>query len=220
MNPELIQQGSRLFGAQCIVVAIDARNRFRNTRVNEDEAHSVTCEWDRSAVAVDDDTIWEVFIHGGRTATGIDAVKWASYVVARGAGEILLTSMDCDGTKTGYDVAMLAAVSNATTVPVIASGGAGTLEHFYIEFRVVLPKKGLRWRYCNSVPERMEDGSTLWHGIIIDIAHRKRSEEELLAAKEKAEESDRLKSAFPPHLGSDSCTLKYSVASYRISPLT
>jgi cyclase len=131
MNPALIEQGSRLFGAQCIVVAIDARNRFRDTRVNEEEAHPVTCDWDMSAVAVDDDTTWEVFIHGGRTATGIDAVKWARFVVARGAGEILLTSMDCDGTKAGYDVAMLAAVSDATTVPVIASGGAGTLEHFY-----------------------------------------------------------------------------------------
>jgi len=131
MTPELIVQGSRLFGAQCIVTAIDARHRYRDTCVNEEEAHSITCDWDRSAVAVDDDTTWEVYIHGGRTPTGIDAVKWARFVVAHGAGEILLTSMDCDGTKAGYDVEMLAAVSSATTVPVIASGGAGTLDHFY-----------------------------------------------------------------------------------------
>jgi cyclase len=131
MQPELIQNGSRLFGAQCIVVAIDARHRHRNTRVNVEEAHEISCDWDRSAVAVDDNTTWEVYIHGGRTPTGIDAIKWAEFVVAKGAGEILLTSMDCDGTKAGYDIEMLAAVSNATTVPVIASGGAGKLEHFY-----------------------------------------------------------------------------------------
>jgi cyclase len=103
-NPELITEGAKLFGSQCIVVAIDAK------RVG-----------DR----------WEVFIHGGRTPTGIDAVEWAKEVVDRGAGEILLTSMDRDGTKKGYDIELTRAISEAVPVPVIASGGAGTKEHFY-----------------------------------------------------------------------------------------
>ena len=91
-----------MFGAQCIVVAIDAR------RVDQS---------------------WEVYTHGGRTPTRIDAVQWACEVVARGAGEILLTSMDRDGTKDGFDVALTRAVSEAVSVPVIASGGVGELEH-------------------------------------------------------------------------------------------
>jgi len=103
-NPDLITQGAKLFGSQCIVVAIDAK------RVG-----------DR----------WEVFIHGGRTPTGLDAVEWAKEVVERGAGEILLTSMDRDGTKEGYDVELTRRVSEAVSVPVIASGGAGKPEHFY-----------------------------------------------------------------------------------------
>jgi cyclase len=103
-NPDLITQGAKLFGSQCIVVAIDAK------RVG-----------DR----------WEVFIHGGRTPTGLDAIEWAREVVERGAGEILLTSMDRDGTKEGYDVELTRRVSEAVSVPVIASGGAGRPEHFY-----------------------------------------------------------------------------------------
>jgi len=103
-NPELITEGAKLFGSQCIVVAIDAK------RVG-----------DR----------WEVFIHGGRTPTGIDAVEWAKEVVDRGAGEILLTSMDRDGTKEGYDIELTRAIAEAVSVPVIASGGAGKKEHFY-----------------------------------------------------------------------------------------
>ena len=104
-NPQLITEGAKLFGSQCIVVAIDAK------RVAPGK--------------------WEVFIHGGRTPTGIDAVEWAKEVVDRGAGEILLTSMDRDGTKAGYDVELTKAVSEAVSVPVIASGGAGKMEHFY-----------------------------------------------------------------------------------------
>ena len=104
-NPQLITEGAKLFGSQCIVVAIDAK------RVAPGK--------------------WEVFIHGGRTPTGIDAVEWAKEVVDRGAGEILLTSMDRDGTKAGYDVELTRAVSEAVSVPVIASGGAGKMEHFY-----------------------------------------------------------------------------------------
>jgi cyclase len=130
-TPDLISGGARRFGAQCIVVAIDARSRARDTRVNVEEAHASEVTWDISDVAVDAATEWEVFVHGGRTATGIDALKWVRYVETRGAGEILLTSMDFDGTKRGYDTRLLRAVSSAVTIPVIASGGAGMLEHFY-----------------------------------------------------------------------------------------
>ncbi|MGF1448253.1 MAG: imidazole glycerol phosphate synthase subunit HisF [Opitutales bacterium] len=104
LNPELVQQASSRFGNQCIVVAIDAR------RVPGEER-------------------WEVYTHGGRKPTGRDAIAWAREVVQLGAGEILLTSMDADGTKAGYDIALTRAVSDAVSVPVIASGGAGTLEH-------------------------------------------------------------------------------------------
>ncbi|MFT5622759.1 MAG: cyclase [Bacteroidia bacterium] len=104
INPELIHQASSKFGNQCIVVAIDAKR-------------------------VKDQDRWEVYTHGGRNNTGLDAVEWAKRVVALGAGEILLTSMDSDGTKAGFDNALNRAVSEAVEVPVIASGGAGTLDH-------------------------------------------------------------------------------------------
>jgi cyclase len=103
VNPDLISEASSFFGNQCIVVAIDAK-RVAPGR-------------------------WNVFTHGGRRDTGRDAVEWAREVVRRGAGEILLTSMDGDGTKAGYDIALTRAVSDAVEVPVIASGGVGTLEH-------------------------------------------------------------------------------------------
>ena len=106
MRPDLIEEGAVKFGDQCIVVAIDARRR-------------------------PDGSGWNVFVKGGREDTGIDAVEWAAEAVKRGAGEILLTSMDGDGTKNGYDIALTRAVSDAVSVPVIASGGAGTPEHFY-----------------------------------------------------------------------------------------
>ena len=102
-NPELISAGAKQFGSQCIVVAIDARKK--------------------------NDGDWEVFTHGGRTPAGKDAVRWAVEVYNRGAGEILLTSMDCDGTKDGYDIELTSAVADAVKIPVIASGGAGKLEH-------------------------------------------------------------------------------------------
>jgi cyclase len=104
-DPQLIVNGAAQFGVQCIVVAIDAR---------------------RTGPAR-----WEVFIHGGRTATGLDAVDWARHAEARGAGEILLTSMDEDGQLGGYDIALTSAVAQAVTIPVIASGGAGRLGDFY-----------------------------------------------------------------------------------------
>ncbi|MFA6355518.1 MAG: imidazole glycerol phosphate synthase subunit HisF [Candidatus Omnitrophota bacterium] len=103
-NPKLISGSSARFGSQCIVVAIDAKRNGRR---------------------------WEVFTHGGRKPTGIDAVKWARESEKRGAGEILLTSMDRDGTKIGYDLALTKAVSENVGIPVIASGGAGTLAHLY-----------------------------------------------------------------------------------------
>ena len=104
-NPELIAQGAKLFGNQCIVLAVDAKRTGENK--------------------------WEIYVNGGRTPTGLDALEWVSRAVCLGAGEILLTSMDADGTKAGYDIALTRAVSEAVSVPVIASGGAGTLEHFY-----------------------------------------------------------------------------------------
>lgn len=104
-HPELIRQASEIFGRSCIVLAIDARRR-------KGKAGG-----------------WEVYTHGGRTATGLDAVKWARRGVKLGAGEILLTSMDSDGTQNGYDVALNRTVSEAVSVPVIASGGAGRLSH-------------------------------------------------------------------------------------------
>ena len=104
---DFVNQASEKFGAQCIVVAIDAK------RVSADG------EPDR----------WEIFTHGGREPTGIDAVEFARDVVSRGAGEILLTSMDRDGTKVGFDIALTRAISDAVPVPVIASGGVGTLDH-------------------------------------------------------------------------------------------
>jgi cyclase len=112
-DPMLVQQSALRFGSQCIVVAIDAR-RVR-------DAAGLPVEPPR----------WEVYTHGGRTPTGLDAVAWAVEVERLGAGELLLTSMDRDGTQEGYDLALTGAVSTAVSIPVIASGGVGTLAHLY-----------------------------------------------------------------------------------------
>jgi cyclase len=104
-NPQVIRDASDRYGAQCIVVAIDAKRRSGGGG-------------------------WDVYTHGGRNPAGLDAVTWAETAVALGAGEILLTSMDADGTQAGYDCELTRAVSDRVTVPVIASGGAGTLAHF------------------------------------------------------------------------------------------
>jgi imidazole glycerol-phosphate synthase subunit HisF len=107
-NPRLITEGADKFGSQCIVVAIDAK-RAENS----------------------DGVRWEVFTHGGRKSTGIDAIEWAKQTVSLGAGELLLTSWDADGQRAGYDLELTRAISETATVPVIASGGAGNLEHLY-----------------------------------------------------------------------------------------
>ena len=104
-RPELIREASEKFGSQCVVVAIDARRREEGG--------------------------WNVYKHGGRLDTGLDVIEWAKEAERLGAGEILLTSMDGDGTKAGYDIALTRAVADAVSIPVIASGGAGTLENFY-----------------------------------------------------------------------------------------
>ncbi len=118
-RPAVIREAAERFGSQCIVVAIDAR------RAAPPGAAVVTAAEDGGPAR------WDVYTHGGRRATGRDAVEWAREAVGLGAGEILLTSMDRDGTKDGFDLALTRAVSQAVSVPVIASGGAGTLEHFH-----------------------------------------------------------------------------------------
>jgi cyclase len=107
-RPEFVEEASRRFGSQCIVVAIDAKMRGQTPAEG-----------------------WEVYTHGGRRPTGIDAVEWGMRMEALGAGEILLTSMDRDGTKDGYDLPLTRAISEAVEIPVIASGGAGNAEHLY-----------------------------------------------------------------------------------------
>ena len=109
-RPQVIQEVSQRYGAQCIVVAIDAKRRFGDDMLARGEG-------------------WDVYSHGGRKNTGLDAVAWARQMAEYGAGEILLTSMDRDGTKAGFDLALTRAVSDAVDVPVIASGGVGTLDH-------------------------------------------------------------------------------------------
>ena len=126
-NPDTISSGAAQFGSQCIVVAIDAKRVTPGDDTREEQAHPAV----DSSIALDENSGWEVYTHGGRNSTGIDAVKWASQAVERGSGEILLTSMDADGQLSGYDLELTAAISGAVPVPVIASGGAGTLDHLY-----------------------------------------------------------------------------------------
>ena len=111
-NPGFVTDASDRYGVQCIVVAIDAKRVSKKKEAPR----------------------WEVFTHGGRRATGLDALEWASTMVAKGAGELLVTSMDRDGTKAGYDVELLHAITERVPVPVVASGGVGSLEHLYEGF--------------------------------------------------------------------------------------
>ena len=113
-NPNLITEGAKRFGSQCIVVAIDARKRD----LSRQDQHA------------DDISKWEVFSHGGSRPTGLDAVAWAREMASRGAGEILLPSMDADGHQDGFELELTAAISGTLNIPVIASGGGGTFEHF------------------------------------------------------------------------------------------
>ncbi|MCX5712967.1 MAG: imidazole glycerol phosphate synthase subunit HisF [Candidatus Omnitrophica bacterium] len=115
-RPELIEESSKKFGSQCIVVAIDAKKTAKS---------------------------WEVYINGGRTPTGLDAIKWAKKAQKSGAGEILLTSMDFDGTKNGFDIKLTAKLSSSINIPVIASGGAGKVEDFYEVFTRTSAQAGL-----------------------------------------------------------------------------
>lgn len=124
-RPALIDAGAAQFGSQCIVVALDAK------RVNPTASPPARGDDVDDSLALDDHSGWEIYTRGGRTPTGIDAVKWAVQAVARGAGELLLTSMDADGQLAGYDLELTRAVSAAVPAPVIASGGAGNLEHLY-----------------------------------------------------------------------------------------
>ena len=119
-DPDLIRRASALFGAQCVVVAIDAKALISGEKIPPSPM---------VAVAIDPTSGWQIYTHGGRRPTGIDAVKWAAYMADCGAGELLVTSMDRDGTKAGYDVALLSRIASVTRVPVIASGGAGTMTH-------------------------------------------------------------------------------------------
>lgn len=123
-NPDLIKQSSEFFGSQCIVVAIDAKKNNDTFMHQQDQGLAVPEE-----LKVDLDTGWVVYTHGGRNTTGVDVAKWAQKVADLGAGEILLTSMDSDGHESGYDLELLRLVSSSVSIPVIASGGAGTLEH-------------------------------------------------------------------------------------------
>jgi cyclase len=136
LNPQLVSEGARRFGSQCIVVAVDAK-------YNE--------AWGE----------WEVYTHGGRKATGIRALNWVKEAEALGAGEILLTSMDADGTKDGFDLPLTAAVADAARIPVIASGGAGTKEHFAEVFTQGKADAGLAatiFHYKEiSIPELKQD---------------------------------------------------------------
>ena len=119
-NPQLIEDCAKEFGAQCVVLAMDVK-RVDNPVISELEGYG----------SVPAEAIWQVYTHGGRRPTALDAVKWARLVTELGAGELLVTSMDADGQKTGYDNDLLSIISNSVTVPVIASGGAGKLDHFY-----------------------------------------------------------------------------------------
>ncbi len=158
-DPQLISAGASEFGSQAVVVAIDAR-RVRSPR---EETIEQGGEWEgarQQAAGVVDEPSWEVYVRGGRTATGLDAITWAKTAEEKGAGEILLTSMDGDGTGEGYDIDLLRSVSSAIAIPVIASGGAGRLKHF---------AEALTWGGADAVL-----AATLFHYQQLSIGEVKR----------------------------------------------
>jgi cyclase len=118
-DPQLIEDCAKEFGSQCVVLAMDVKRSNYEIAKRDDSNEAVT------------GISWQVYTHGGRQPTPLDAVQWARTATERGAGELLVTSMDADGQKTGYDNDVLSSISGSVTVPVIASGGAGALEHFY-----------------------------------------------------------------------------------------
>jgi cyclase len=120
-NPKLVEDSAAVFGSQCIVVAIDAKRVY----VENDLPDKTVIETKEGKCW------WDVYLEGGRKPTGIDAISWAKTVKELGAGELLPTSMDCDGVQQGYDLELTKAMSKATNLPIIASGGAGSLEHIY-----------------------------------------------------------------------------------------
>jgi len=128
-NPDFVKKASDKFGSQCIVVAIDAKKSKVKSQKSKVQVKSQKLKMQDNSEKSNNE--WEVYINGGRDATGLDAVKWAKKVEELGAGEILLTSMDRDGTKDGYDIELTRKISEAVKIPVIASGGCGKLEHFY-----------------------------------------------------------------------------------------
>ncbi len=141
-NPRLISDAAEKFGSQCVVVAIDAKRVSRGDFPSQPPSAAAppkgSLEEERSALAAappkgsleEERSGRNVYINGGRIDTGLDAVQWAKKVESLGAGEILLTSMDCDGTKAGYDIELTRAIADSVSIPVIASGGAGTMKHF------------------------------------------------------------------------------------------
>lgn len=133
-DPEFVKRASEKFGTQCIVVAIDARRRETGWKIADTSNMGESFKYytpDQATIV----QAWDVYTHGGRKNSGRDVVAWAKQVEELGAGEILLTSMDKDGTKEGYDLDLTFAVSEKVSVPVIASGGAGNLEHLYLAFK-------------------------------------------------------------------------------------
>jgi len=127
-NPDLIKESSKIFGSQCIITAIDAKRVYVDSP--EKAKHNIVTQIDNKYCW------WEVYIHGGRTPTGKDAVLWGEKTTSLGSGEILLTSMDCDGTKKGYDLALTRIFSERLDVPIIASGGAGNPQHIIDAFKL------------------------------------------------------------------------------------
>jgi cyclase len=130
-DPEFVKRASERFGSQCIVVAIDAKKvKSEKLKVKSSEISTLNSQ----LLTLNSDSKWEVFTHGGRNPTGLDAVEWSQRMEEYGAGEILITSMDRDGTKEGYDIELTKSISEAVGIPVIASGGAGNLQHLYEGF--------------------------------------------------------------------------------------